>query len=220
MVPLSILLFQAQSRAAAVFLGMARKTKSQAAEPLLAIDRQSRDLFKPWRKTAPVMALDWFGQAGDQLQLRVLCGGLRALGLVRRDPRLVRAAARMLASHELATLAKKAVKNRVDRWRPRNAGDGKPVKPKKGHSKAKARNSFPSGHSAGAMAAAHAFAAEYPQYRGAALGAGGAVSLAQIPTASHYPSDVAAGAALGAATDAGVGLAWRAAERWWRRRAD
>jgi len=197
---------------------MARKTSTQAAKPLLKIDRRARDLFAPYRKTLPVKALDWFGQAGDQLQLRVLGGGLLAFGLVRRDERLVRAAARMLVSHELATLAKKAVKNRVDRWRPRSAGDGKPVRPRKGHSRAKAKNSFPSGHSAGAMAVANAFAAEYPAHRATALGAGGAVSLAQVPTASHYPSDVAAGAALGTATDAAVGLAWRAAERWWQRR--
>ncbi|HYD23610.1 MAG TPA: phosphatase PAP2 family protein [Croceibacterium sp.] len=191
-------------------------TKARAAEPLLAIDRRTGRLFRPYKDSGPVKALDWFGQAGDQLQLRVLCGGVLALGLVRRDERLVRAAVRMLVSHELATLAKKAVKNRVDRWRPRSIRRGKSVKPRPGSSKAKARNSFPSGHSAGAMAVSCAFAAELPEHRAAALAAGGAVSLAQVPTASHYPSDVVAGAALGAATDAGIGLAWRLAERLWR----
>jgi membrane-associated phospholipid phosphatase len=196
---------------------MGKASKSEAAEPLLEIDRQARELFTPYEDTAPVKALAWFGQAGDQLQLRVLCAGMNAVGLVRRDERLVRAGARMLASHEVATLAKKAVKNRVDRWRPRNADDGAQVKPRKGHSKAKALNSFPSGHSAGAMAVACALAAEYPQHRGPALAAGAAVSAAQVPTSSHYPSDVAAGAAIGVATSAGVGLLARAVERLWRR---
>ena len=190
-----------------------RQAKAAAAEPLLKVDRKARALFKPYRHAAPVKALAWLGQSGDQLQLRVLSGTVLALGLARRDPHMVRAAARMLVSHELATLAKKAVKNRVDRWRPRDVGRGKTVKPKKGHSRAKAKNSFPSGHSAGAMAVACAFAAGYPAHRAAALGAGGAVSAAQVPTGSHYPSDVVAGAALGVATDALVGTGWRLAER-------
>jgi undecaprenyl-diphosphatase len=185
------------------------KAEAKAAEPLLAIDRQARALFRPYRKTAPIEALAWFGQAGDQLQLRVLCGGVLAAGLVRRDGRTIAAAARMLLAHELATLAKTAVKDRVDRWRPRNAGGGKPVRPHKGHSQAKALNSFPSGHSAGAMAVACAFAAEYPEHRGAALAAGGAVGLVQVPTCAHYPSDVVAGMAIGAATDGAIGLAIR-----------
>jgi len=193
------------------------KAKRKAAEPLLEVDRAARALFNPYRSAAPVKALAWFAQAGDQLQLRVLAGGVLAVGLVRRDERIVRAGARMLVSHELATLAKKAVKNRVDRWRPRDAGRGKAVKPRQGHSKAKALNSFPSGHSAGAMAVACAFAAECPEHRAAALGTGAAVSLAQVPTSSHYPSDVAAGAAIGVASDAAVGAAWRIGARLWRR---
>ena len=105
----------------------------------------------------------------------------------------------------------------VDRSRPRTVRRGKSVTPRKGDSKASHLNSFPSGHSAGAMAVACAFAAEYPEHRAAALAAGGAVSLAQVPTASHYPSDVAAGVAIGVTTESAVGLAWRAAARLWRR---
>ena len=127
---------------------------TKTAEPLLAIDRTAREVFKPYRKTGLVKALAWFGQAGDQLQLRVLAGGVIALGLARRDARLAGAGARMLLSHELATVAKRAVKNRVDRWRPHSVKRGKAIKPRPGSSKAKARNSFPSGHSAGAMAVA------------------------------------------------------------------
>jgi len=196
---------------------MSHTQKAKAAKPLLKVDRQARKAFKPYHDTPPVKALAWFGQAGDQLQLRVLSGSVLALGLFRRDPRLIGAALRMLAAHELATLAKKALKNRVDRWRPKNADSGEEVKPRKGHSKRKALNSFPSGHSAGAVAVASAFATVYPEYRAPALAAGGAVSLAQIPTASHYPSDVVAGAAIGAATNAGLGLALRLASRVWRR---
>ena len=191
-----------------------REAQRKAAEPLLAIDRAAGKAFRRYQDTRPVKAIGWFGQAGDQLQVRVLCAAVTALGLARRDARLAGTGVRMLVSHELATVAKRTVKNRVDRWRPRSAARGKPVKPRKGHSKAKAKNSFPSGHSAGAMAVACAFAAEYPAYRGAALGVGVAVSAAQVPTASHYPSDVAAGAAIGVATSAIIG----ALLRLWQRR--
>ncbi len=192
------------------------KAKAKAAEPLLEIDRKARRLFRPWRKTAPVKAIAWFGQAGDQLQLRTLCGGVLVVGVLRGDARMVRAAAQMLAAHELATLAKKTVKDRVDRWRPRE-DSGKTVAPHKGSSQAKKLNSFPSGHSAGAMAVACAFAAEYPERRGAALAAAGAVGLAQVPSGAHYPSDVAAGLAIGAATGGALGLVWRMVARVWRR---
>lgn len=192
---------------------MSNTPKAKAAKPLLKIDRKARKVFKPYRDTPPVKALAWFGQAGDQLQLRVLCGGVFAAGLLRRDVRLIGAAARMIVAHELATIAKKAVKNRVDRWRPKNAATADEVKPHKGHSKEKALNSFPSGHSAGAVAVASALATAYPAYRAPALAAGAAVSLAQIPTASHYPSDVAAGATIGAATNGALSLAIRLARR-------
>ena len=188
---------------------MSKTKTAKAAEPLLAIDRKAHELFTPHKKSRPIKVLKWFGQAGDQLQLRTLCGGVLALGLIRRDPRLIEAAARMFASHEVATWAKRRVKNRVDRWRPRNADTAEEVKPHKGHSKASALNSFPSGHSAGAMAVACAFAAQYPEHRGPALAAGVSVCLAQVPTCSHYPSDVVAGATLGAITDALVGFVWR-----------
>lgn len=197
----------------AVHPDMSEVSKAEAARPLLKIDRKSRKLFKPYQETAPAKALAWFGQAGDQLQLRVLSGGVVVMGLLRRDARLLGAGLRMIIAHELATLAKKAAKNRVDRWRPKNAGSGKDVKPRKGHSKEKALNSFPSGHSAGSMAVASAFASAYPEHRVPALAAGGAVSLAQIPTASHYPSDVAAGAAIGVATNVGLALVLRLLRR-------
>jgi undecaprenyl-diphosphatase len=193
------------------------KKSNTAAEPLLQIDRRARRAFKPYRKTAPIKALRWFGQAGDQLQLRVLCGGLLAAGVLRRDPRMAGAAVRMLVSHEAATLAKKAVKNRVDRVRPHSA-DANQVEPRKGSSKAKVLNSFPSGHSAGAMAVSCAFAAQYPEYRAPALIAGGAVCAAQVPTCSHYPSDVIAGAVIGIATDTVVGALWRLVRLIWQHR--
>jgi undecaprenyl-diphosphatase len=206
------------NRLLAGYPAMAKRTEAKAAKPLLKLDKQAKDLFAPYRGTLPVRAIDTFGEAGDQLQMRILCGGVFALGLVRADGRMMRAAARMLLAHEVATFANGVVKRRVDRLRPRSTSGRNPSKPHKGRSSAKEKQSFPSGHSAGATAVACAFAAEYPEYRVPALAAAGAVALAQIPTSAHYPSDVAAGATIGAATDTGLGLVWRAAAEIWRRR--
>jgi membrane-associated phospholipid phosphatase len=167
------------------------------AEPLFELDRQTRDLLHPHHRTRPVRALRVIGEAGDQPQLRLLCAGVTLAGIVRRDPHMVRAGIRMLLAHEVATAAKSAVKASVDRWRPRSSADGKDHRPQPGGQPAKELSSFPSGHSAGALAVAVAFAAEYPQHRPAALAAAGAIGAIQVPTCAHYPSDVVAGWAVG-----------------------
>jgi membrane-associated phospholipid phosphatase len=106
----------------------------------------------------------------------------------------------MLAAHQLATSAKNFVKQRVDRTRPRSRSDEDDHKIKPGTDQSKEETSFPSGHSAGAAAVAHAFARDYPEYAAAAYGAGGLIALAQIPRCAHYPTDVGAGIAIGLAS--------------------
>ena len=181
-----------------------------SAKPLFWLDKKAKTLFEPYRKSAPVKVLDVAGEIGDQLQMRLLCGGIVAVGVLRADARMVRAGARMLLAHELATFVKGLGKDNVDRKRPRSTQGRKASRPHKGESHDKEWQSFPSGHSAGAVAAASAFASVYPQYRVPALAAGGAVALAQIPTCAHYPSDVAAGATVGAASNGALSLAWKA----------
>jgi len=180
-----------------------------ALQALFVFDRRARDLFSPHRRHPAMKALDWCGDIGDQPQLRAISIGLFALGVVRSDPRMMRAGVRMLASHELATFAKNRVKHQIDRHRPRStAGHRHKAEPRAGRRRSKEVTSFPSGHSAGALAVACAFAAEYPEHRTAALAAAGAVGAAQVPTCAHYPSDVVAGWTIGAAADSLVGLAW------------
>ena len=188
-----------------------------AAEPLLELDRKAREAFIPYRETPVVEAISFASKLGDQPQLRILSGGLIAVGLVRSDPRMIRAGARMLLAHELATLAKKVVKHRVDRLRPRSATTREEQKPKRGRHRTKEQSSFPSGHSAGALAAALAFSAEYPEHKGAAVVAASAIGAAQVPRSAHYPTDVAAGMAIGAAAHGVAGLLWRAGAALWRR---
>jgi membrane-associated phospholipid phosphatase len=103
----------------------------------------------------------------------------------------------MIASHLLATWSKNYVKLRVDRTRPRSAKSREDRKPKPGRNNEKEETSFPSGHSAGALAVAQAFAREVPEYRRSALTGAGLIALAQVPRCAHYPTDVGAGLAIG-----------------------
>ena len=185
----------------------------QAHDALIAADAAALEAVAPYRETKAVRALSWYSELGDQPQMIALSGGLLALGVIRRDATMARAGARMLAAHALATFAKNFVKRRIDRRRPRNAQGGNKQKPKKGRSRAKAETSFPSGHSAGAVAVARAFGREYPRLGGPALGAAGLIALAQVPRFAHHPTDVGAGIAIGLAAEAAVGWLWPAPRR-------
>jgi membrane-associated phospholipid phosphatase len=187
---------------------MARRKPAAARKALMDADKAATNAVKPYRKSAAVRAMAWASELGDQPQMLTLSGGLLALGLARGDGRMARAGARMIAAHLLATAAKAFVKHRVDRTRPRSAGDGRGHGIKPGRSHAKEETSFPSGHSAGAAAVARAFSREFPEHRGAALAGAGFIALAQIPRCAHYPTDVGAGLAIGLAAEKAVDMVW------------
>ena len=71
-------------------------------------------------------------------------------------------------------------------------------------------SSFPSGHAASAAAFATGAAIEMPSLAGPAIALASAVGASRVATRMHYPSDVLAGTAIGAA----AGLATL---RWWPR---
>ncbi len=191
---------------------MAKKKNKKAgrkpADVLMDLDSAAQDAVQPFRDSKAVEALSWYSELGDQPQMLAVSGGLVAVGLLRGDRRMARAGARMMAAHLVATAAKNFVKRRIDRTRPRSATgeNGHHMKP--GRTDTKEETSFPSGHSAGAIAVARAFAREYPEYRGPALGAAGLIALAQIPRCAHYPTDVGAGIAIGLAAEAAIGQVW------------
>jgi undecaprenyl-diphosphatase len=175
-------------------------TLEDAADTLLEADARTVEAVQPFEHDP---LLEQVANLGDQPQLRIVCAATIAAGLLARDARFVRAGARMLAAHTLATWAKNYIKHRVDRTRPRSAGD-----PRRDHrlapgrSHAKEETSFPSGHAAGASAVARAFARELPEFVVPAFAVGGVLSVAQIPRCAHYPTDVGAGIAIGLASEA------------------
>ena len=177
---------------------MRKKTKVERADIAIA------ETAAPLRRKPAVKALGWLSELADQPQLISLCAATLALGLAARNPRLARAGGRMLAAELLATKLKSAVKHQVDRTRPRVSDDGGDYALKLGHDHAPERNSFPSGHTAGAVAVARAYAREYPEHKGAAFAAATFIALIQIPRSQHYATDLAAGALVGLAAEAVV----------------
>ncbi len=180
----------------------------KAATKIAKADAAVTDEFSGRRPSRSMELLASASEAGDQPQLRLISGAFLATGLIGRKPRLVRAGVRMLLAHELATAVKNFVKRRVDRTRPRSAGSHRQAKVRPGRNTGKEITSFPSGHTAGAVAVASAFAREFPEYRVPALAVAGFVGLAQIPRCTHYPTDVGAGALLGGAAEAALARLW------------
>jgi membrane-associated phospholipid phosphatase len=181
----------------------ANKAK-RAAKSVTGAEAKVADVATEHRDSPVVEIISKLSEAGDQPQLRTLSGGMIAAGLLMRRRRLARAGVRMLLAHELATAIKNMIKNRVDRTRPRSANGRKDSEVRAGDHSAKEQTSFPSGHTAGAISVAQAFAREFPEHAVAARAAAAAVGVAQVPRCAHYPTDVGAGAIIGVVAEAAV----------------
>lgn len=163
-----------------------------------------------------VRAVGLAAEAADQPPLFAASIATIGLGTVLRRPRLLRAGLRMLASELVATGIKSVVKHHVNRTRPHKMlKDGRYSL----HTDAGGRkdegpwNSFPSGHTAGAVAVSRAATREYPEARPAAGIAAALVALIQLPRGRHFASDVVAGAVIGAVSEALVDVAARRLRR-------
>lgn len=164
------------------------------------------------RDSWPVRLIGAASEIGDQPQMRIICAATVADGIARRDLHLTSTGFRMLTAHTLATWAKSRIKAVVNRRRPK---DGDDPRMREGDSDSHEENSFPSGHSAGAVAVGEAIARAYPDHAAAARGAALSVSVVQVPRGTHYAGDVLAGIAIGliaerisnAAIDLAVGYA-------------
>lgn len=160
-----------------------------------------------FREAPLVRMLEKFGDLADQPPLIAACVATIAAGAVLRKPRLLRAGLRMLASEAVATGAKALVKHHVARTRPgKMLKDGRYSRQtdRNGDKDDGPWNSFPSGHTAGAVAVGRALVREYPVAAPAVAVAATIVALVQPFTGAHFPSDVAAGAAIGLTSEAAV----------------
>lgn len=179
----------------------ARRTRRPPRPPLARLDIAAIRALEPWLKTPLARAAGALGNVGDQPPLLALSGAVLAAGLIRRDRRLANAGGRMIAAHLLATAAKTIGKDNVDRTRPDELIEDGRHRMEKGGSRSAALRSFPSGHTAGAVAVAAAAARSYRDYRWPLYGAAALIGALQVPRRAHFPTDVAAGALIGLAAE-------------------
>jgi membrane-associated phospholipid phosphatase len=189
-------------------------TKPSAPERL---DLAVVDALEPWLRKRWVKAVGAIGNIGDQPPLLALSAAIMLAGVVQRDTKLARTGGRMTLAHLLATAAKGVGKDHTDRTRPRQRLESGSYEMHGGHSEDPELRSFPSGHTAGAVALARSVAREYPDAAGTAYAGATAIGALQLPRRAHFPTDIVAGAVVGVVAEL---LVDRLINLWWKRAPD
>jgi undecaprenyl-diphosphatase len=184
------------------------KRAVQAVTKLRDADETATHKAAQARDARPVRAAGMLAEVADQPPLIAIAAATTVAGLVLRRADLVRGGSRMLAAHLVATAVKAAIKHRIDRSRPAHEMAGHPDTLRSGNSDAHELNSFPSGHTAGAVAVARAASRDLDGAAIPATLAAGAVAVTQPVTGSHHFSDVVAGALIGWVSEALVSAAF------------
>lgn len=174
----------------------------EPAMPVEELDAAVADVLVPYAQRGAIRAFGAISDLSDQEPLYAGAAAALATAVVMRDGPTWRAGTRVLASHLLATGLRGIVKRMVDRTRPDAAVQRGEYVLDKGEHKESDFNSFPSGHTAGAVAVARALGRDYPGAMGSALGLAAAAGLAQVVRSKHFVSDVVAGAAIGLIAEA------------------
>nr|MDQ3642981.1 phosphatase PAP2 family protein [Actinomycetota bacterium] len=162
-----------------------------------ALGRTDRRLFRPARRGSQRVdrGLVLLGRAADgsKLWLGLAAGLALSGGRFRR-----RAALRGLFAAGLASaVANGPVKVAVQRRRPVAGWPSRVLRGLPGTPKP-ASSSFPSGHSAAGFAFAAGAGQESPALGGPLVAMAALVGYSRVRTGAHHPSDVTAGAAVGA----------------------
>lgn len=161
-----------------------------------------------------VKTAGFLSEIADQPPAFTLAAAMLVGGLLAGRPRLTEGAARSLASLALATWAKAAVKSRVVRTRPYKLIDEGEYETGLNGPDERDYNSFPSGHTANAFAAARAIGRVAPEMQFPALAGAALIGAIQVPRGAHFAADVVAGALLGVAAEAAVDAAFGAGGHW------
>lgn len=169
----------------------------RAAKTVETADRDVTLKAAEQRDRPVVKAVGFLAEIGDQPQLVATSIGTAVIGLIARRPDMIRGGVRMLAAHAAATFVKSAIKSSVDRTRPEKAIEDGKAKFEPGDSDDHDQTSFPSGHTAGAVAVARAVSRDIDGAGAPAAIITGMVAAAQPINGKHYLSDLVVGAAVG-----------------------
>ena len=176
------------------------------AANLERVDRKVARKTGHQRDSALMRAVGGIRELADQPPLIALSAATIAAGILLQKGQVTLTGIRMFASHWLATKAKTFIKHRIDRTRPFVMLDDGSYHARKGQSRAPRENSFPSGHTAGAVAIARAVARDFPATARIGYTAAAAAGAVQLPRGKHYLSDVLVGAAIGLIAEGVISL--------------
>lgn len=168
-------------------------------ERLERIDIDAASAAARHRHHPAVRTLGQVSELADQVPLGIVCGLVIAKGILGGRPDIAHTGLRMMAAHVLANLAKRRVKNRLRRTRPEDLVTKGEYQFEPGESEGGRDTSFPSGHTAGAVAVACIVARDNPALSVPAHAVAALIAGVQIPRAKHYPIDVMAGMVIGLA---------------------
>jgi len=155
-----------------------------------------------------VQRLGAASEIADQIPLSVVCATVIGRGVIIGLPHVTRTGLKMMMAHVLANSVKRVIKNNVKRTRPKVMIEEQTYECEAGESEGGDDTSFPSGHTAGAVAVATVMARDLPQTAVPVLAIAAVIAGIQVPRGNHYPVDVAAGAALGLAAAWAVLTFW------------
>jgi membrane-associated phospholipid phosphatase len=185
----------------------------KAANALEEADVLVAETLVPHARQRLVRAIGTISDLTDQEPFYAAAAGVIATGVVLRNGHTFRAGTRILATHLLATAVRGMIKHLVDRTRPIAAAETGEYRLGKAEHYESDFNSFPSGHTAGAVAVAAAVGRAWPSTTTTAAGLASLAALAQVLRSKHYLTDVLAGAAVGLAAHVAIDRLIRAAEQ-------
>jgi membrane-associated phospholipid phosphatase len=183
--------------------------RPSGASPLEGADLRLGQRLAAARNVPFVKAVATAGKLGDQEPLYALSALLVVAGAVSRRPRLAEAGVRMGLAVAAADAAKSVLKRVVKRTRPHVLLDEARYERSARGSREKPEQSFPSGHMAGAAAAASALRRVYPGSLRYSASLCVLLGWSRMAKGAHWPSDVAAGAGIGVAAEAASAWIWR-----------
>jgi undecaprenyl-diphosphatase len=155
-----------------------------------------------------VKSLGAASEIADQIPLSIVCAAMIGGGAIAGRPQVTQAGLKMMTAHVLANSVKRIIKNNFKRTRPKVMIEEQTYECEAGESEGGHDTSFPSGHTAGAVAVATVMARDLPQTAVPALAIAAMIAGIQVPRGKHYPIDVAAGAVLGFAAACVVHAFW------------
>lgn len=188
--------------------GHEKKVSPDAASVVEEADKEVARSAARHRHHPVVKTLGTASEIADQIPLSIVCAAMIGAGVMTHRPQMTQVGLKMMTAHVLANSVKRIIKNNFKRTRPKVMIEEQTYECEAGESEGGHDTSFPSGHTAGAVAVATVMARDLPQTAVPALAVAAMIAGIQVPRGKHYPIDVAAGAVLGLAAACAVHAFW------------